>query len=118
MGQSLIIISLLTLVISCADAIGFTEAARVWRDGQFIWSSALKSLLGFIVGIPLYWWVASHMKTVGISAPALQVGGYFVVTVILVALFNGNFMGWAWSEKLVGTALLIGIAWLMVRVGG
>jgi hypothetical protein len=116
MIQSAAIIFVCTVALALADAVGFTQATQVWRGGVFAWSPAIKSAISFTIGIPLYWWVIYHLDRVGVSAPELQVSGYFAVTIVLVAILSGRFATWALSDKIVAVVVLIGLLWLVARV--
>ncbi len=118
MIQSMAIIVVCTFAIGLADAVAFTEATRVWRGSTFVWPAAAKSLGCFVVGIPLYWWTIRHLDQLGVSAPELQVTGYFAVTIVLVAVMSGQFAAWAWSDKIVALGVLAGLLWLVFRVEG
>ena len=53
--SSIALIVLFTILSGLGDAEGFVHASRVWQDGRFVWSEALKCFAGFQFGMLMYW---------------------------------------------------------------
>ena len=113
-----ILILALTLLSGYADSQGFFHAANIWRDQQVSWSEVGKSGLGFGCGILLYWIALKYLSAAQVTTPEIQALVWFVVTMVGVALLSGKFAQWRIVDQGVAIAVLIGISWLFVRVGG
>lgn len=108
----------LTLASGLADAQGAIHAAKIWQDDRLIWPEVGKAVLGFAVGITLFFIVVKYMNALGIVAPEIQTITWFSMMIVGVALFNGAFFTWQWSEQVVAVGVLAGIGWLLFRTGG
>lgn len=108
----------LTLASGFCDALGFLYASRVWEDGRVRWDMLLRSALGFAVGIGLYYVLLRRLDELGVHAAEVQTLAWFGVTLVGVAVMRGEFFRWPWGDQAVGVAVLVGIAWLMVRRPG
>lgn len=115
--SSIIAIIILTLLSGFGDAKGFFHAANVWYNGEIIWTELSKSALGFGIGIGAYWIVIKYLKEFGINSPEIQTIGWFVVTIIGVAVLSGKFSHWERIDQIVGIALVAGFSFLLLRTG-
>ncbi|HPH95774.1 MAG TPA: hypothetical protein PKW33_03715 [Anaerolineaceae bacterium] len=107
-----------TLVSGWGDAQGFLHSAKVWDQGQFVGREALFSAGGFILGVGAYWVVIRFLQGFGITSPEVQTVGWFVVTMVALALTSGDFFKWPTLDQAVGILLLVGVGWLMFRNHG
>lgn len=112
------IIIVLTILSGIADAQGFLHAARIWQNGNLVWDELGRSILGFVMGIVLYWIVLRNMNAVGITSPEIQTVTWFGVTIIGVALVSGSFLKWTVLDQAIDVFVLFGIGWLMFRTSG
>jgi len=110
------LILVLTIFSGLSDAQGFVHAANVWDGGKIVWTELLKSALGFLGGIFLYWVVIKFLQEVRIASPELQTLGWFSVTIVGVALSSGKFWHWQTIDKLIGLCVLLGVCWLLLRI--
>ena len=70
----------------------------------------------FAVGLISYLFAVQGLMRLGIGAPEVHMLFWFGVTVVGVALLSGRFGQWAGIDRLVGFAVVVGIAWLICRV--
>lgn len=114
---TVVIILFLTLLSGFGDSKGFVHAANIWHNGKIIWSELGKSALGFGIGIGTYWVVIKYLKEFGINSPEIQTIGWFIVTIIGVAVLSGKFSHWERIDQIVGIALVAGFSFLLFRTG-
>lgn len=112
---SLFVLSLI-LVSGACDAIGFTYAAKIWHDSHLQWKALVYSAVGFASGITLYWITIRYFGELGVVSPELQTLIWFGTTLIGVALLSGRFLHWRSFDQGIAILVLVGIAWLLVRV--
>jgi NhaP-type Na+/H+ or K+/H+ antiporter len=105
----------LCCVSGFADAQGFVHASRVWAADRFVWPELVRSAFGFATGIGAYWVSVRFMQRVGVTATEIQTVIWFAATIIGVAIASGRFGKWPLSDQLVGGAVIVGLAWLLVR---
>jgi regulator of replication initiation timing len=117
MGLVVVLIAL-TLLSGVADAQGFVHASQVWLHGKLVWPEVMKSAVGFGGGMVAYWLCIRFLQALRILSPEMQTLGWFTATIIGVALFSGTFWRWHLVDQLVGTAVLLGMAWLLMRSAG
>lgn len=115
--QSTVLIIVLTLIAGYSDSKGFIYANRVWTQGYFAWDSAIKSALGFTMGIPCYWLAVRFLQNSGIVAAELQATLWFASTIIGVAVASGSYFYWNAMDKTVAILVVAGMVWLLVRTG-
>lgn len=108
----------LTLISGWADAQGFVHASNVWLNGKPIWPEVIKSASGFGLGIVAYWICIRFLQDFRIISPEIQTVGWFAATIIGMAIFSGKFLHWQIVDQIVGIAVLLGLAWLLVRLAG
>ena len=108
----------LTLISGLADTQGFVHASNVWLNGKLIWPEVIKSALGFGLGIVAYWICIRFLQDFRIISPEIQTVGWFAATIIGMAIFSGKFLHWQIVDQIVGIAVLLGLAWLLVRLAG
>jgi hypothetical protein len=107
----------ITLVSGIGDSLGFIYAAKMWRSGDLVLSELGKSALGFSVGIGSYWLAAKYLNEFGVLAPETQTLIWFGATMVGVALISGQFLRWQAIDQIVAVVVLLGVAWLLFRVG-
>lgn len=105
----------LTILSGIGDSYGFIHAARVWREGQLVPGELGRSVLGFAVGIGMYFVVIRFLNELGITGPELQTIGWFAVTIVGVALISGEAARWAVVDRVVAVLCVVGVGWLMVH---
>jgi hypothetical protein len=76
-----------------------------------------KSALGFSVGIGSYWLAAKYFNEFGVLAPETQTLIWFGATIAGVAFISGQFLRWQAIDQAVAVVVLLGVAWLLFRVG-
>lgn len=107
----------LTIISGFGDAQGFIHASGIWNSGKVVWSEVVRSALGFTLGISMYWICIRFIQDLNIISPEIQTIFWFSITIIGVATFNGEFSQWQRVDQFVGLIVLLGLAWLMIRVG-
>ena len=111
--ETILLIAVFTLLSGLGDALGFVNAGRVWKGGEFQWLAALKSAAGFQFGVLMYWFALRHLTAS--VAVEVQTLFWFGATLIGVALLGGQFLRWPLLDQLAALAVLCGIGWLMFR---
>jgi len=106
----------LIIVSGACDAMGFTYAAKIWQDNHLQWKTLLHSACGFASGIALYWFTIRYFGELGVVSPELQTLIWFGTTLVGVAMLSGRFLYWRSLDQGVALLVLVGIAWLLVRV--
>jgi hypothetical protein len=104
----------LTLVSGIADAYGFMHASHIWRDGSLVSSELLRAWLGFIAGIATYIVVIRLLDQLGVRSASLQTLGWFVVTIVGVAVLSGDLTRWSRTDQLVGGLTALGASYLLM----
>jgi hypothetical protein len=106
---------LFTLLSGFGDALGFVHAGRVWQSGMFTSSEAVKSALGFMFGIAMYWLALKQLTAHGVVSVELQTIFWFGATIIGVGVLSGQVLQWQLPDQLIAACVLAGIAWLLLR---
>ncbi len=114
----ILLVVILTVASGIGDSLGFSHAAAMWNQGRLDWNEFAKSAAGFALGIGTYWLVVRFLNQLDINAPEIQTLLWFGVTLLGVALLNGNFFRWQLLDQLVAVGVLAGIGWLLFRTGG
>jgi hypothetical protein len=113
-----ILVIVFTLVSGFGDSQGFVHSAKVWDSGKLVWQEVVKSSMGYGIGILMYWFAIRYLKQFGIVSPEIQTLGWFVVTIVGVAIFSGEFFKWQVVDRVVSICVLAGVGWLLFRTGG
>ena len=114
---SVALIVVFTGLSAYGDAEGFIHANKVWQDGRFVWSEALKCIAGFQFGMVMYWLALWKLSSNGVVAVETQTLFWFVATIIGVALLSGRIVRWPVIDQTIAAFVLGGIGWLMWRGG-
>ena len=117
MTGTVLLIGMFTLLSALGDAEGFVHASKVWQDGRFVWSEAVKSALGFQFGVVMYWLALWKLTSIGIVQVELQTLFWFVATIVGVALISGRILRWPAIDQVVAVGVLVGVGWLLSRAG-
>ena len=117
MTGTFVLIGIFTLLSALGDAEGFVHASKVWQDGRFVWSEAVKSALGFQFGVVVYWLALWKLSSIGVVQVELQTLFWFAATIIGVALISGRILRWPAIDQLVAVGVLVGVGWLLSRAG-
>lgn len=113
-----ILIIVFTLLSGFGDSKGFVLSAKVWESGRLVWQEAVKASIGYGFGILMYWLAIRYLNQFGIVSPEIQTLGWFVVTIVGVAMFSGDFFKWQIVDRVVALCVLVGVGWLLFRTGG
>lgn len=116
--KTTIIIVFLTLLSGFGDSQGFLHASKIWKKDNIVFDELVKSALGFGVGIVTYWFMIKYLRKLGIVSPEIQTIAWFGITIIGVALVSGHFLKWSLIDQVIGVITVVGIGWLLFRVGG
>jgi hypothetical protein len=81
------------------------------------WADLGKSALGWGVGITLYMVSLRYMARLGVTSAEIQTAVWFAMTIIGVVIFSGKFFSWPRLEQIVAVLVLVGLGWLLVRMG-
>ena len=115
---AVILIVVFTLLSGFGDSKGFVLSAKVWESGRLVWQEAVKASIGYGFGILMYWLAIRYLNQFGIVSPEIQTLGWFVVTIVGVAMFSGDFFKWQIVDRVVAICVLAGVGWLLFRTGG
>ena len=115
---AVILIVVFTLLSGFGDSKGFVLSAKVWESGRLVWQEAVKASIGYGFGILMYWLAIRYLNQFGIVSPEIQTLGWFVVTIVGVAMFSGDFFNWQIVDRVVALCVLVGVGWLLFRTGG
>jgi hypothetical protein len=115
--KTVIIILVLTLISGWGDSQGFVHSSKVWEKGKFIWSEAGLSALGYIFGTVVFWLAIKYLQEVKVFSAEVQTLFWFSTVIVGVAIASGKFFQWDAIDKIIGIAVLVGIAILLFRVG-
>jgi len=115
---AVILIIVFTLLSGFGDSKGFVLSAKVWESGRLVWQEAVKASIGYGFGILMYWLAIRSLNQFGIVSPEIQTLGWFVVTIVGVAMFSGDFPKWQIIDRVVAICVLAGVGWLLFRTGG
>ena len=112
-----LILSLCLIVVAgMADAQGFIHASKSWDRGRPVRKELARTALGFTCAISLYLLTVRYLQKVGIALPEVQLILWFATTTIGVSALSGQFFKWRKSDRVVAIGVLVGIAWLLIRV--
>lgn len=114
----ILLLVVLTVLSGFFDSQGFIHSAKIWSGGRILWNEVLFSSIGYGLGILLYWITIRFLNILGITSPEVQTAGWFVVTILGVAIFSGNFLKWQLMDQVVGLIAIICVIWVMIRTGG
>ena len=104
-----------TVASGIFDALAFSYAAGMWRDGRLVGSAAAKASSSFVCGIALYFGAVRYLSEAGIVLAEIQTLLWFGVTIIGVAVLHGRFFQWQLLEQIVAVNVLLGLGWLISR---
>ena len=107
-----------TILSGFGDAQGFIHAARVWTTKEIVWPEMLKSGLGYGFGVIVYWFSLRFWGMLGINSPEIQTIGWFVVTIVGVALINGEISKWTIIDQIAALIAITCVGYIMIRRGG
>lgn len=109
---------LFTVLSALGDSQGFLHASRIWENGQVNGGELLKSAGGYLLGILIYWLSLRFFNILGINSPEIQTVGWFIVTIVGVALFSREITTWNTPDQILGLIAVLSIGILMFRRGG
>lgn len=118
MIKPIFIVIFLTLLTGYSDAQGFLHASNVWVKGKFVFAEALKSALWVLVALTVYWFALKYLAEIKTVSTEIQTLGWFVVTIVVIAILSGKFLQWQIIDQIVGVLVIIGVGWLLFRTGG
>ena len=111
-----LLVLVLTILSGYCDSQGFVHASNVWSNGRVVWNELMRSALGFMGGILLYWLVIRFLPHVGIArSTEAQTLGWFITAMIGISLSTGEFFQWNLLDRAVSVLVIIGLAWLLFR---
>ncbi len=97
------------------DALAFSYAAGMWRDGRLVASEAAKCASSFLLGITMYFGAVRYLGEAGVVLAEIQTLIWFGVTIIGVAILHGRFFQWNPLEHIVAVNVVLGLGWLISR---
>ena len=113
--------TILTLVIATiisgyADSRGFLYSSQVWANNSIDYSALTKSGAGFTIGIIAYWIALKSLQDLNVATSSeIQTLGWFVITIIGVAISSGDFMKWDSVDKFISLSIMGRFCVLLVR---
>jgi NhaP-type Na+/H+ or K+/H+ antiporter len=112
-----LLILVFTVISGLGDAQAFVGASRMWNGGEVVWRELIRSAIGFAIGAVGFWFAVRYMREAGVVATEVQTLMWFGVTIAGVALLSRTFIRWHPADQVVAIGVLVGIGWLMYRVG-
>ena len=112
-----LIIIILAIIGGFAESQGYIHASKVWDKGKLVWYHVTMSTLGYVIGTILLFAVIRLLQEAKIFSAELQTIIWFTTTMLGVALVSGKYFSWPLAEKVVSLFIIIGIGWLLIRVG-
>ncbi|MDR3576011.1 MAG: hypothetical protein P4L50_19270 [Anaerolineaceae bacterium] len=106
-----------TILSGFGDAQGFIHAAKIWNAKEIIWQEMLRSGLGYGFGVLVYWISLRFWGMLGIDSPEIQTFGWFVVTIVGVALINGEISKWSLIDRVAAIIAILCVGLIMIRKG-
>jgi len=112
-----LVVVVLTISSGYCDSRGFLHSSKVWNSqGKLVWGETLRSALGFAGGILLYWGALRFLPKIDVAkSTETQTIGWFITAMVGIALSTGNFFRWSVVDRVVGVAVIAGLAWLLFR---
>ncbi len=111
----LVLVAGFTLASGIFDALAFTHAASMWKDGRLVWLDAAKSAGSFLLGMTAYCVAVRYLSEAGVVQAEIQALLWFAITMVGVAILGGRFFHWQLLEQLVAVNVLVGLGWLITR---
>lgn len=105
----------ITVLSGLCDAYGFSQAALIWSEGGFSTSAAVKSGIGFIVGIALFWLALRFLGQLGITSATIGALAWFAITAVGTAVLSGDFRNWDGLTWGLAITSMIAIAGLLYQ---
>jgi len=105
----------LTLLSGLADAYGFSEASRIWRDRSPSTIALARSGIGYTLGIMFYWLGLRFIVASGVMSASAQTLIWFVITIIGVAVFSGDFREWDAGAYMLAVVAIAAVAGLLIK---
>ncbi|MEZ4456176.1 MAG: hypothetical protein R2882_06455 [Gemmatimonadales bacterium] len=116
--RPVVVAVLLTMISGFGDAYGFVHAAQVWSQDRLVPAAAVRSALGFGLGLALQWFAVRFLQQAGVRSVELQMMMQFALTIVGIAILSRSFFGWNMPDQAVAVGVLCGIAWLVARTSG
>ncbi len=111
-------IVVLTVASGIFDALAFSYAAGMWREGKVVWIEAARATGSFVVGIGLYFGAVRYLAEAGIVFAEIQALVWFTVTIVGVAVLEGRFLQWQLLDQVVAANVMVCLGWLITRTSG
>lgn len=114
--MTIIILVIATIISGYADSRGFIYSSQIWVNNSVNYASLTKSGTGFAIGILAYWIAIKSLQDLNVATSSeIQTLGWFVVTIIGVAISSGDFMKWDSIDKIISLCIVGGFCLLLVR---
>ena len=110
-----LLITAFTIASGVFDALAFSYAARMWKEGRLVAGEATKAAGSFTIGIALYFVAVRYLSEAGVVFAEIQTLLWFGVTIIGVAVLQGRFFQWQVAEQVVAVSVFLGLGWLISR---
>jgi hypothetical protein len=113
---TILILIIATIISGYADSRGFIYSSQIWVNNSIDYVAVMKSGAGFMVGIFAYWIVIKSLQDLNVaSSSEIQTLGWFVITIVGVAISSGDFIKWDSIDKLISLSIVGGFCLLLVR---
>ncbi|MEV8379025.1 hypothetical protein AB0P21_40175 [Kribbella sp. NPDC056861] len=109
------LIIVLTLAGAWADARGFTYAGQVWVDDRMAWPPLGAALVAYAAGLICYVAALRFLARVADVGVGLQAAGWYVATMVGLALITGDAGTWSWTDRLLALASITTLTALIAR---
>ena len=104
-----------TVASGAVDALAFSYAAGMWKDGRLIGSTAAKASACFVLGTALYFGALRFLAEAGVVLVEIQTLIWFAATIVGVFVLHGRIIHWQPVEQLVAVNVVLGLGWLISR---
>lgn len=114
--MTILILLIATILSGYADSRGFIYSSQIWVNNSIDYVALTKSGLGFTVGIFAYWIALKSLQDLNVATSSeIQTLGWFVITIIGVAISSGDFMKWDSVDKIISLSIVGGFCLLLIR---
>ena len=116
--MNVVYLVVLTAVSALADAVGFINVDKGWVGNRPHYSAIVLACTGYAVGIATYVFAVKYLKLLTDVGPEIQTVGWFMLTIIGVALGSGAFFSWPLPTKFLATVTVLALVVIAIRTGG
>lgn len=106
---------LLTVISAVGDSRGFIWSDRAWASGSLDWRALGYALIGYGIGIGSWFLAVKYIKQLGGLGVSAQTTGWFLLTILGVAVATGEFLQWSLLDKALAVVCILCFSLLIHR---